>query len=136
VVSEVRRHRRPGDLTHPLARLAAERWMRSALVARPAMVGASALEPAEPTVARADIRDASPAIAVGSGPQGRVVVAASTGVDLDLVPAAADARAALAPGATLVLALRACDALPVTHRLAARLVEPAEIVIVPDDFRG
>jgi hypothetical protein len=137
VIGEVRRHRRPGDLTHPLARLAAERWLRAVLVRSPELVGATQLEPAEPTLARDNVGDPAPAIAVGRGLSGEpVVVAASTGVDLDLVPAAADARLAHAPGARLVLALPERDALPVTRRLAARLVDPADVVTVPADYRA
>jgi len=136
VADEVRRHRRPGDLTHPLARLAPERWLRHTLVREPALAGAAALEPVESTVARANLKDPAAAIAVGVDEAGHpIVVASSVGVDLDLVPAAADARAALAPSARLVLALPARDVLPVTERLAASLRAPAEIAVVPDDFR-
>lgn len=131
VIDEVRRHRRPGQRSHPLARLAGERWLRTALVRDPGQVGAAHLEPAEPTIARRNLKEPAPAIAVGTDQDGApVVVAASTGVDLDLVPAAADARAAHAPKARLVLALPERDALEVTRRLAARLEEPAEVVTV------
>jgi hypothetical protein len=137
VIGEVRRHRRPGDRTHPLARLAGERWLRSALVRSPGLVGAAHLDPAEPTVARDNVRDPVPAIAVGVGIDGRpVVVATSIGVDLDLVPSAADARLVHAPDARLVLAMPERDALDVTRRLANRLTDPAEVVTVPEDFRG
>ena len=137
VVGYVRRHRRPGDLTHPLARLAGERWLRHQLVRTPSLVGADALEFAEPAVARENIKDPSPAIAVGRSLEGEpIVVACSVGVDLDLVPSAADARAAHAPDAHLVLAVPERDALPVTTQLAAALVIPAAVVTVPDEFRG
>jgi hypothetical protein len=136
VVAQVRSFRRPGDLTHPLARLAGERWLRSALVGQPALVGARHLEPMEPTVRRENLKEPSPAIAIGTSMDGDdVVVACSVGVDLDLVPAAADARSAYAPGARLLLVVPQRDAHPVTRRLADALVEPAEIVTVPDDFR-
>jgi hypothetical protein len=64
-----------------------------------------------------------------------VVVACSVGVDLDVVPSAADARDALAPDARLLVVLPERDALPVTRRLAGSLVEPAEVVTVPLEFR-
>jgi hypothetical protein len=64
------------------------------------------------------------------------VVACSVGVQLDLVPAAADARAAIAPDARLTLAVPARDDHPVTRALAARLVTPAEVHPVPDDWRS
>ncbi|MCU1485234.1 MAG: hypothetical protein JWN67_1980, partial [Actinomycetia bacterium] len=67
----------------------------------------------------------------GIDAEGRpVVVVASVGVDLDLVPAAADARLADGRGARLVLAVAERDAHPVTRALAAALADPAEIVTV------
>jgi hypothetical protein len=66
-----------------------------------------------------------------------VVVAASTGIDLDLVPAAADARSAAGlDDARLVLALVEADAHPRTRQLAALLRTPAEVVIVPEGWKG
>lgn len=136
VVAEVRAQRMAEGPAHPLRTLAAERFVRTRLVAEPALVGASSLEPVEPTLARDDLRDAATAVAVGFDVAGgRVVVACSSGVDLDLVPAAADARAAHAPGARLLLTLAPRDALPVTRRLAASLAEPAEVVEL-DAVRG
>jgi hypothetical protein len=52
------------------------------------------------------------------------------------VPAAADARLAHARDARLVLVVPERDAHPVTAALAAELVHPAEVVTVPDDWRG
>lgn len=136
VVTRVRQQRRPGDLTHPLARMAPERWLRSTLVREPALIGARQLEAIEPTLPRENLKDPSPAIALGTMTDDeQVVVACSVGVDLDLVPAAADARLVAAPQARLLLAIPERDAHPVTQRLAAALAEPAEIVTVPDDFR-
>ncbi|WP_208027122.1 hypothetical protein [Rhabdothermincola sediminis] len=137
VVDSVRRQRRPDDLGHPLARLAAERWLRAALITEPHRVGARSLEPVEPTVPRESIKDTAAAVAVGVDLDGHpIVVACSVGIDLDLVPAAADARAAHAPGARLVLALPERDAHPVTRRLAGALHEPAELVEVIGDWRA
>jgi hypothetical protein len=65
-----------------------------------------------------------------------VVVACTVGMSLDLVPAAADARAALIPDARLLLAVPERDDHPGTRRLAARLVRPAEVVPVPGDWRA
>jgi hypothetical protein len=136
VVAEVRRHRGPGDRTHPLARLAGERWLRSVVVDDPSLVGAAELEVADATVEPASLKDPAPAIAVGHDASRRpVVVACSVGVDLDVVPSGADAREALAPDAKLVVAVPERDALPVTSRLAESLVRPAEVVAVPVDFR-
>ena len=66
---------------------------------------------------------------------GVVVVVAPVGIDLDLVPYAADARSALAPDARLVLVVPERDAHPVTLALAAALAAPAEVVAVPGDWR-
>jgi hypothetical protein len=63
------------------------------------------------------------------------VVVCSVGVDLDLVPAAAEARLALAPDARLVLAVPERDDHPATRALAKRLKVPAEVVAVPGDWR-
>jgi hypothetical protein len=62
-------------------------------------------------------------------------VVASTGIDLDLVPAAADARAADPRHPALVIAVPARDDHPVTRALAAALTLPATVVTVPDDWR-
>jgi hypothetical protein len=137
VFDEVRRHRRSDAPPHPLGRLAAERWLRAAVVAHPGLVDALDLVAAESTVARRSVKDPVPAIAFGRDAGGApVVVACSVGVDLDLVPAAADARLTIAPDARLVLVVPERDVHPVTVRLAAALVSAAEIRAVPDDWRA
>jgi hypothetical protein len=137
VVESVRSHRRGGAPMHPLARLASERWLRASLVADPGVIGMRSLEPVESTIARGSVKDVTAAVAIGVDEGGApVVVACSVGIDLDLVPAAADARASYAPGARLVLVLPSRDAHPVTRRLAAALSEPAEVVELTSDWRG
>jgi hypothetical protein len=64
-----------------------------------------------------------------------VVVACSVGIDLDLVPSAADARAALAPDARLLVVVPQRDDHPVTRALAAELARPAEVVALAGDWR-
>jgi len=133
----VQAHRRPGAERHPLNQLAPERWLRALLVADPGRIGLAALRPADPAVARPNLRDRAVAIAVGRDTTGgEVVVACSVGVDLDLVPSAADARITHAPGARLLLVVPERDAHPVTVALAARLRAPAEVVTVPDGWRA
>jgi hypothetical protein len=84
-----------------------------------------------PTVEAPDLRTPWPSPATGLDTAGRpLVVVCSVGVDLDLVPAAADARLADGRGARLLLALTSRDAHPVTLALAAALADPAEIVTV------
>jgi hypothetical protein len=133
----VQQHRRPDAERHPLNQLAPERWLRARLVRDPARIGLAELHAAPPAVRRPNLRDPAVAIAIGRDPDGAdVVVACSVGVHLDLVPAAADARAALAPDARLLLALPERDAHPVTRALAARLRHPAELVPLEGDWRA
>jgi hypothetical protein len=132
----VRQHRRPDALRHPLNQLVPERWLRAVLVRRPEAIGLAELHPAEGTRPRPNLRDVDVAVATGVTPEGRsVVVACSVGVDLELVPAAADARAMLDPSAELWLVVPERDQHPVTRRLADRLRSPARLVTVSDDWR-
>jgi hypothetical protein len=137
-VAAVREWRTPATGTHPASTLASERWLRAALIARPDVVGAAHLAPVAPVVPRCDLRQPSPAPAAGVDRDDRpVLVVCSTGVDLDLVPAAADARMADGrDGVRLILALPPGDDYPVTRELAAALRQPAEIVTVPSDWRS
>jgi hypothetical protein len=129
-------HRRPDALRHQLNQLAPERWLRAVLVRDPSRIGLAELHPAPPAVPRPNLRDPAVAIARGCDASGNeAIVACSVGVHLDLVPAAADARAALSPDARLLLALPARDAHPVTRALAHRLVVPAELVPLEGDWR-
>jgi hypothetical protein len=137
VIDTVRENRRPGAEAHPLSRLAQERWVRSVLEARPDLVGATELAPVPPVLPRDSVKDIGAACLVGRDDTGApLVVACSVGIDLDLVPTAAEIRAHHAPGARLVLALPQRDDHPVTRRLASHLREPAEIVVLPDDWRA
>jgi hypothetical protein len=133
----VRQHRRADALRHPLNQLAPERWLRARLLREPGLVGCAELRAAPPAVPRPNLRDPAVAFALGVDEAGgTVVVACSVGVHLDLVPAAADARGALAPAARVLLALPSRDAHPVTQALAARLAPPAELVPIDVDWRA
>ena len=116
---------------HEMRRLTAERWLRAVVCRRPELVGVDRLEPVPPPVPRGDLRVPAPAPAVGDD----VVVVCSVGIDTDLVPTAADARLAHAPGGRLVLVVPQSDDHPLTRALAVSLVTPAEVVTVPDDWR-
>ena len=76
------------------------------------------------------------AVARRGGQPGASVVACSVGIDLDLVPYAADARLAVDPDARLVLVVPERDAHPVTRALAERLRRPAEVVAVAGRLAG
>ena len=136
-VSEIVRHQRTPDARpHPLNQLVPERWLRATLVADPGRIGLEELRPVEAAIPRANLRDKGVAIGHGRRPDGApVVVACSVGIDLDLVPAAADARLAVDPDADLVVVVPERDAHPVTRALASRLVRPAELVALEGDWR-
>jgi len=128
VVRIVREHRRPGAPDHPLGRWSASRRLRADLVREPARVGADVLYPMAATTEAPDLRVSWPAPATGTAGDQPIVVVCSVGVDLDLVPAAADARLADGRDARLVLAVPERDAHPVTVALAGALAQPADVV--------
>jgi hypothetical protein len=123
---------------HLANRLAGERWLRSVVIARPQLVGAAHLVPAPPPLPRADLLQPLPAPAAGVDQNDRaVLVVCSTGIDPNLVPAAADAR--LADGRSdcrLILVVPEGDDHPVTRALAANLRQPADVVTVPAGWRA
>jgi hypothetical protein len=129
IVDAVKSHREPGASPHPLNRLGAERAVRAVIVTSPELVGASSLAVADPPVPRPNLKDPVPCVATGVDANGEpMVVVCSTGVDLDVVPFAADARAF--HGGRLVIALLDRDAYPATRSLLALLREPAELVTI------
>jgi hypothetical protein len=137
IVEVVEQHRRPGAAPHPLNRLGRERLIRSQVIADPSLVGVASLAVAPPPVPRANIKDPVPCVAAGTDADGRpVVVVCSSGVDLDLVPFAADARATHegahpgvgGRGSRLVIVTPSRDRLRVVDEIAARLRQPATFV--------
>ncbi|HSS11770.1 MAG TPA: hypothetical protein VLL25_17920 [Acidimicrobiales bacterium] len=137
-IALVRQLRTADSQPHLANRLAPERWLRAVVVARPELVAADYLAPAPSAVPRVDLGTPFPAPAAGVDAEGRpVVVVCSTGVDLNLVPAAADARLADGrDGCRLVLAVPAGDDYPATRELAGLLREPATVVTVPAGWRA
>lgn len=132
----VRLHRHATAERHPLNQLVPERWLRSRVVAEPASVGAAELTPVPSALPRRNLRERGVASAVGIDTEGRpLVVTCSVGVDLDLVPSAADDRLLHAPGARLVVVVPARDVHPVTTALAASLAEQAEVASVRGTWR-
>ncbi|HMK11699.1 MAG TPA: hypothetical protein VK461_08970 [Acidimicrobiales bacterium] len=131
VVQGVRAHRTADASPHALNRVAASRLLRHRIMASPDLVGARELIGAPPPVPMEDRNAPAPAVATGVALDGdAVVVVCSVGIDLDLVPFAADARLCLGPDARLMLVLAPRDVHPVTRRIADRLIDPAEIVAV------
>jgi hypothetical protein len=136
VVEIVRQHRRAGAEPHPLNQLVPERWLRALLAREPGLAGLAVVRPAEGAHARKNLRERDIAVARGEDADGEpVVVACAVGAHLDLVPLAADARAAVDPGARLLLAVPERDDLAGNRRLACRLRAPADVVTVPGDWR-
>jgi hypothetical protein len=141
VVALVRELRRAGARRHPANTLSRERWIRALVVAQPGLVGATDLRPLPPPLPRHDLRLPSVAPALDPGGDHRpALVVCSIGVDLDLVPTAADLRITHGPvtddpaGVRLVLVVPEGDDYPVTRDLAAALAEPAEVVVLPRDW--
>ena len=136
VVDVVTQHRSPEGPPHPLKSLGAERLIRWRLEQRPELVGAGVLAPAPPPLPRTNLKDPTPCVAAGIGLDGeRVVVVCSSGIDLDLIPYAADARLALGePGVgasgRLVVALPSRDRVAVVDEIAGRLRHSVSFVSV------
>jgi hypothetical protein len=130
VVGVVAQHRRVGAPQHPLNTLAAERFLRWRIQQQPDLVGATRVVAAEPPVPRQNLKDPVPCVALGTRPDGApCVVVCSSGVELDLVPYAADARLAQGqPGVDtrLVVVTPLRDRLPVIVEIADRLRQPCE----------
>ena len=136
VVDTVRGQRRADTAAHPLNRLAGERWLRAHLIEDPDRLPGWHLEAVEGPIPRGSVNDVVPAIATGTDADGHpVVVACSVGIDLEVVPLAADARAQHDPDARLVIALPVRDAHEVTRALAAALRRPAEVLPIEGDWR-
>ncbi len=135
VVDEVRSFRRAGAQPHPLNRVARERWLRSVLLSEPGALGLASIEPVAPLTPRGGIRESHPVAAMGRVGEERVVVVASCGIDLDLVPVAAG-HLARAGGDRVVLVLPERDHHDVIRRQAGYLAVPNELVAVPDPWDG
>ncbi|MFM7755417.1 MAG: hypothetical protein ACKO84_01525 [Actinomycetota bacterium] len=130
IVDVVASHRRDGADPHPLNRLGAERALRARLIAEPSLVDASFLRWAAPATPRPNLKDPVPCVAVGDSRSGQpVVVVCSTGVDIDVVPFAGEARLFHgAPDTELVIAVPERDATSLTRQLAGTLRHPARVV--------
>ena len=117
---------------HPLNRLAQERYLRELLISNPQLIGADHLERAEPPVARTNLKDATPCVAIGRKSEADLVAVCSAIVDPDLVPFAADARLALRPDAELVLAVASNNVFPSMKVLANSLHHRASFAAVDE----
>ena len=130
-VSILRDHRFPGAPTHAVQRLSRERWLRALLLDQPSLVGAQSLTALGMTTEPSGLRDAFPAAATGSTEDGTpLVVVCSCGVDLALLPLAADLREQVNSEAVLMLAVPEQDHHVATKWLASMLRQPAELIAI------
>jgi hypothetical protein len=130
VVRAVDEHRRPDAPQHPLNRLAPERLLRWQLEQTPDRLGLVSLVPAQPPAPRTNVKDRVPCAALGTRGDGSpVLIVCSTGVDLDLVPYALDARhvPSVEVGEVMVVAPER-DLVPVTVEIAALAAQPLSLV--------
>lgn len=135
----VRAHRRPDAPPHPLNRLVPERWLRAELMRHPERLGLIELRAAESCPPRANLTDRGVAMLEGKTEAGTpVVVAVSAGVDLDLVPTAADSRMELNPDAELWIVLPESDRHEVTVAALDAVMQPLypHLLTVPDNWRS
>ena len=126
IVAAVAEHRVPGAPQHPLNTLGAERLLRWRIEQTPGLVGASVVTPASPPVPRDNLKDRVPCVATGLADDGStIVIVCSSGVDLDLIPYAADARLAVlgdsgVGGGRLVVVIPSRDRIPLVDEIADR----------------
>ena len=128
VVAAVAPHREHGADPHPLNRIGQERALRARLIDDPGLIGASLIEALPSPLPRMNLKDPQPCVAhaVIGGFSRTVVI--STGVDLDLVPFATDAR--LATGHPTRIVVPARDEVPVLHDVNWLLDDPMAVVPV------
>ena len=131
VVEAVAPHRVLNAAPHALNRIATERLLRASVINTPGIVGAVRLVANDPPVPRENVKDPVPCVATGVDAQGNALtVVCSVGIDLDLVPFAADARTR--HGGRLIVVVPERDAHAVTLDLLSLLREAAELVTVPN----
>ena len=136
IVDAVLGHRSEGASPHPLNRIGVERFMRWRLEEHPELVDAASVVHAQPPVPRPNLKDVVPCVASGLTNTGEhLTIVCSAGVDLDLIPYAADARLATlaaAPGVgggtRLVLVVPSRDRIRVTDEIAGQLSQSVEFV--------
>ena len=128
VVSVVAPHREHGADPHPLNRIGQERALRARLIDDPGLVGASLVEALPSPLPRSNLKDPQPCVAHAMiGGFSRTLVI-SSGIDLDLVPFATDAR--LATGDPTRIVVPARDEVPVLHDVNWLLDDPMAVVPV------
>lgn len=128
VVRSVAAHRAVGAAQHPLNQLAASRLLRSRLLADPELLGVGELHAVAPPIARTNVKDQVPCVALA--PSTATLVVCTHGVELDAVPYACDALT-VHPADRCVIAAPERDVLEIQHALAALVRTPTRFVGVP-----
>lgn len=127
---------------HPLNRIAPERYLRWRLEREPWLVDMASVRAAQPPVRRPSLTDRVACTARGERVDGcEVVIVCSVGVDLDVIPYAADARLAAEgePGVgsamdgpiDVVVVMPPRDVVAVTKELAGLLCHSVSLVGLP-----
>lgn len=133
VIDHVRSHRTRDASPHPLNRVARARWLRAVVLAEPERLGLDHLDPLAPLEPRGGIHEDHPVAAHGLQGTVSVLVVASAGIDLDLVPHAAGHLAATGADRAILL-LPARDHHPAIERQAQYLRVPAELVAIDEPW--
>ena len=137
-IAAVVQHRNPGSAVHPLTRVARQRWLRSVLLDDPSRLGLDRLEPLVPLRPRHTVLGDEPSAAAGAvngGAEPDVVVVCSVGVDLDLLPEAADYRDRDHPDAELIVVVPERDRQLSAGPLAA-LIPKLRLESIPEPWSG
>jgi hypothetical protein len=125
VVEAVEKHRAVAARQHPLNRLGQERFLRWRLEQDPGLIGMSELVPAESPVPRPNLKDPVPCVARAQSGVAVAMVVCSTGIDLDLVPFAADVQAMY--NDPVIVVTRERDLVPITRDVAGLLSTSVEL---------
>ena len=128
-IAAVVEHRRPGSATHPLTRVARQRWLRSILFDDPSLVGLSHLEPTIPLRPRTTVLGSEPSAAATPG----TLVVCSVGVDLDLLTEAADYRLRDDPSAEIIAVVPERDLQLVTGPVVD-LIPRLRVLSIPEPW--
>jgi hypothetical protein len=128
VVAHVAAHRAAGAPRHPLNLIAASRLLRARLAEHPGLLGdheVTDLTPVSPPMPRTNLKDELPCAAMAG--DGCTLVVCSSGVDLDVVPFAADA-AAMHGAHRCLIAVPARDIVAIQQRLATLVRVPTHFL--------
>ncbi len=136
VVSTISVHRSPGAAPHPLNRLGAARLLRSVLEEHPNLIQAATVVAMPPPSPRPNLKDELPCVAVATATAAndaeRVAVVCTAGIDLDVVPFAVDAVAALIRDgvavSSCVIVAPSRDVVDIQQRIAALVEVPTRFV--------